>query len=126
MWHLKHQVMNLVLFIHNYGLETNKCRKTFIHLSMLKQIFCAFIKVSLYQICVCLVSNTNFDLQTKNFKMTAIHYFEPILWEDNNLNLVTQIWRKFFASTIPNHKLSKYIKLVDIVDVQIFGSIEDE
>jgi hypothetical protein len=108
------------------GLKSNKGRKKFIHLSVLKQFFCAVIKVPLYQICVCLVSNTNFDLQTIFFKMTTVHYFEPILWEDNNLNLVTQIWRKFFASTIPNHKLFKYIKLVDIVDVQIFGSIEDK
>jgi hypothetical protein len=58
--------------------------------------------------------------------MTIVHYFEPILWEDNNLNSVIQIWHKVFASTIPNHKLSEYIKLVEIVDVQVLGSIEDE
>jgi len=47
------------------------------------------------------------------------------LWEDNDLNLVTQIWHKVFTSTIPNHKLFEYIKLVEIVDVQVLGSIED-
>jgi len=66
------------------------------------------------------------DLQSSHFKVTMMHNFEGILWEENNLNLITKLWHKITINPILNHKLSKFMKLVEIEIVQVFGLIEDK
>jgi hypothetical protein len=51
------------------------------------------------------------------FKVTMLHNAKVVFKEDNQFNLVTWLWRKMFTSSIFNHKLLEYIKLVEIVVV---------
>ncbi len=43
-----------------------------------------------------------------------------------DINLLTKFWRTFFASQILEQKIFKYIKLVELVVVQVISSIKDE
>ncbi len=68
----------------------------------------------------------NLDLQSSHFKVTMMHNFKVVLWEENSLNLVTRLWHKVTANPILNHKLLEFMKLAKIVVVlEVFGSIED-
>jgi hypothetical protein len=58
--------------------------------------------------------------------MTVVHNYEAIIFKDNELNLVIRLWHKVSSFSILNHKLSEFIKLVKIVDVQILGFFKDE
>jgi hypothetical protein len=58
--------------------------------------------------------------------MTIVHNYEAIICEDNELNLINRFWRKVFSFSILNHKHSKFIKLVEIANVQILGFVKDE
>jgi hypothetical protein len=58
--------------------------------------------------------------------MTIVHNYEAIIFKDNELNLVIRLWHKVSSFSILNHKLSKFIKLVKTVDVQILGFVKDE
>jgi len=58
--------------------------------------------------------------------MTVVHNYEAIIFKDNELNLVIRLWHKVSSFSILNHKLSEFIKLVKIVDVQILGFVKDE
>ncbi len=50
-----------------------------------------------------------------------------ILWEESSLNLVTKLWHKINANPILNHKLSKSMKLVEIVVLlAMFGLVENK
>jgi hypothetical protein len=53
-------------------------------------------------------------------------FAQAILCEDSKLNLVSKLWCKVFCCTIFNHILFEFIKLVEIVVIQMFASIEDE
>jgi hypothetical protein len=55
-----------------------------------------------------------------------MHNYEAILREENNLNLMIRLWCKITTNPILNHKLSKFMKLVEIVIVQVFNLVEDE
>ncbi len=55
-----------------------------------------------------------------------MHSYEAILQEENNKNLMTRLWCKITANPILNHKLSKFMKLVEIVITQVFNLVEDE
>jgi hypothetical protein len=55
-----------------------------------------------------------------------MHNYEVVSREENNLNLVTRLRCKIIASPILNHKPSKFMKLAEIVIVQMFTSMEDE
>ncbi len=57
-------------------------------------------------------------------KMTMIGDNEAILKEVSNTNPITQLWAKIGTYAILKHKLSKFIKLVEITHV--LGSMEDE
>jgi hypothetical protein len=48
------------------------------------------------------------------------------LYEESDLNPLTKMWHKVSKSPLLNHKLSEFIKLVEIVVVQVFGSIRHE
>jgi hypothetical protein len=52
-----------------------------------------------------------------------VHNFEAILHEENELNPITKIQHKIFASTILNHKLSTNIKLAKIAIVQVLKGL---
>jgi len=59
--------------------------------------------------------------------MTMIHNSEVVMCnQESSLNPITRLWHKLIASPILNHKLSKHMKLTEIVVVQMFGSIENE
>jgi hypothetical protein len=67
------------------------------------------------------------DLWSSHFKMTMIHNFEVVMCDqENNLNPLTQLWRKVTASPIFHHKISKYMKLVKIATIQVLGCVENE
>jgi hypothetical protein len=55
-----------------------------------------------------------------------LHQSKAILSEENEFNPLIRIWCKIFASAIFNHKISKFIKLVEIVTLQVLGFVEDE
>jgi hypothetical protein len=55
--------------------------------------------------------------------MIMVHNFETILHEKNELNPITKLWHKIFASTIFNHKLSTYIELAKFAIVQVFKGL---
>ncbi len=54
------------------------------------------------------------------------HNSKQFLWKESDLNPLTILWHKDSRSPILNDKLSKFIKIVEIAVVQVFGSIEDE
>jgi hypothetical protein len=43
-----------------------------------------------------------------------------------DVNLVTKLWRTFTSFQILKNKIPKYIKLVELAIVYVFGFIEDE
>ncbi len=43
-----------------------------------------------------------------------------------DINLLTKLWRTFLSSQILEQKILEYIKLVELVVVQMIGSIKDE
>lgn len=55
-----------------------------------------------------------------------MHKYEAILLEDSNPNLPTKFWCKITTNPIFNRKLSKFMKLAEIIIVQMFNSMEDE
>jgi hypothetical protein len=53
-------------------------------------------------------------------------FSQAILCEDSKLNLVSKLWHKVICCATFNHIFFEFIKLVEIVVIQMFGSIEDE
>ncbi len=51
---------------------------------------------------------------------------EAIMKEESLVNLVIRLWTKINSSSILKHKLSKFIKLVEIACVQVLRSVENE
>lgn len=97
------------------------------HLNVLKALFCVFQKVGESRKYVfALFFGQALDLQTFFSKMTMLHQSKAILWEENEFNPLIRIWCKIFTSAILNHKISKFIKLVEIVTLQVLGFVEDE
>ncbi len=98
------------------------------HMNALKAIFCVPHKlggngrIGL----LALFSTHDLDLQSSHFMVTMMHNYEAILREENNLNLMIRLWCKITTNPILNHKLSKFMKLVEIVIVQVFNLVEDE
>jgi hypothetical protein len=60
------------------------------------------------------------------FNMTMVHNVKPILCEDNELNPINRLWSIFFMFAILTHKLSEYMKLVEIAIVQVFSFVENK
>ncbi len=56
--------------------------------------------------------------------MTMLHNYEATLHEENQLNPFTRLWCKVFTSIVLNLNLSKYIKLDEIIVVQVIGLVE--
>lgn len=57
------------------------------------------------------------DLETFFKKMTMLHNVKTILQEENQFNLLTKFWHKISRSSIFNHKLLKFIKLISIATI---------
>jgi hypothetical protein len=58
--------------------------------------------------------------------MTMAINNEQIMREKSLVNLVMRLWTKISFFLILKHKLSKFMKLVEIVCVQVLGFVEDE
>lgn len=96
-------------------------------MNVLKATFCLLRKLGESgRVVLALFLIHNLDLRSSHFKVTMMHNFEAILWEENNLNLITKLWHKITINPILNHKLSKFMKLVEIEVVQVFGLIENK
>ncbi len=68
----------------------------------------------------------NLDCQMSFFNMTMVHNVKAILCENNELNPINRLWWKFSMSAILTHKLSKYMRLVEIVIVQVLSFVENK
>jgi hypothetical protein len=97
------------------------------YLAILKATFCVLHKMGENENIVHVVLSIQaLDLETYFFKMTMLHNVKAVLQEENQFNLCTKLWHRISRSFIFNHKLSKFIKLISIVTIQVLGSIEDE
>jgi len=56
--------------------------------------------------------------------MTMLHNYEATLHEENRLNPFMRLWCKVFTSIVLNLNLSEYIKLDEIIVVQVIGLVE--
>jgi hypothetical protein len=53
-----------------------------------------------------------------------LHNYEATLHEENRLNPFMRLWCKVFTSIVLNLNLSEYIKLDEIIVVQVIGLVE--
>ncbi len=65
-------------------------------------------------------------MQTSYFKFTMSHNAKMVMQEPLYVNLITLTWLNIQFSPLLVLKLIEYIKVVEIIVVQILGSIEDE
>jgi hypothetical protein len=54
------------------------------------------------------------------------HNVEVVMQEPSNVNPITQMWLKIQSFPLLVLKLIEYIKVVEIVMVQVLGLVEDE
>jgi hypothetical protein len=54
------------------------------------------------------------------------HNAKAMMQESKDVNLVTHMWLKIQSSTLLVHKLSEYMKVVEIAMVMVLCSMEDE
>jgi hypothetical protein len=73
----------------------------------------------------CIIFTHDLDLQSSHFKVTMMHSSETILREESSFNPMTRLWLKIIANHILNHKLLKFMKLVETSVLQVFGLVED-
>jgi len=86
-----------------------------------------FCKVGKEEVIVkALLDGHALHLQCSFFKMTMVANSEAVMKEESLVNSVTRLWTKINSSSILKHKLSKFIKLVEITCVEVLGSIESE
>jgi hypothetical protein len=46
------------------------------------------------------------------------------MWEPSNVNFIIQMWLKIYSSPLLVLKLNDYMKTVEIIMVQVLGSVE--
>ncbi len=91
---------------------------------MLKATFCAICIVGEFgKVVHALLSIHALDIY---FQIDHGTQFWPILHEENDLNPLTRMWCEVFGSPLFNHKLLEFIKLTEIINIQVFGYVEDE
>ncbi len=94
---------------------------------MLKVTFCAPCMMGESgKVVPTLFSTHALDLHVYFFKMTTGHNSNLVFHEESDFNSLTKMWQKVSRSPLLNHKLSKFIKLAEIIVVQVFGFVEDE
>ncbi len=88
------------------------------YLVMLKAAFCVLHKMGENENIVhVFLSSQALDLETYFFKMTMLHNVKAILQEENQFNFLTKLWHKISEFSIFNHKLSKFINLINIATI---------
>jgi hypothetical protein len=94
---------------------------------VLKATFCAPYMMGEYgKMVPTLFSVHALDLHVSFLKMTMGHNSNLVLHEESDFNSLTKMWHKVYRSPFLNHKLLEFIKLVEIVVVQVFSFVEDE
>ncbi len=73
-----------------------------------------------------LFSAIAFDLQRFLFVLTMKNNIKLAMQKPFDIKLLTKLWRTFSSSRIFEQKIPKYIKLVELVVVQVIGLVEDE
>jgi hypothetical protein len=54
------------------------------------------------------------------------HNSDLVLHEENDFNPHTRLWCKVYGSPLLNHKLLKFIKMIEIIVIQVFGFVKNE
>ncbi len=99
----------------------------YFHMNVMKATFRVLCKVGESgKIVLALLLNHILNLQSSHFKMTMIHNFKVVMCKESSLNPTTRLWHKIITSPILHHKLLEYMKLIEIVVVQVLGFVEDE
>ncbi len=65
-----------------------------------------------------LLDSKHLDVQASHFKLTISHNVEAMMRESKDVNLVTHMWLKIQSSTLLVHKLSEYMKVIEITMVR--------
>lgn len=73
-----------------------------------------------------ILSADKLDEQTQMFIMTMKADFQGAMNGDLPLNPLTRLWRRLEASGLLRHKLSEYLKVVEMAVVIVLGNVEDE
>jgi len=73
-----------------------------------------------------LFSATTFHLQRSLFILTMKNNVKLAMQKPFNINPLTKLWGTLFSSWILEQKIHEYIKSLELVMVQVSGSIEDE
>ncbi len=127
------------LFIYNFGYMQNVKMTLFWHLKILEDFY--------YSPCPCgqskdapmvpsILSTWDFNVQHSFFKLTTKSnvtqaIMEVVALAVDKINPIfakpfTQLWWVIHASQLLSQYFPKYLKLVEIARVHIFGSIDDE
>jgi hypothetical protein len=97
------------------------------HLIIIKIVYCGPHKVGKDGVLVKVLFTGNvLNLKCSYFKMTVAINNEQIMKEKSLVNLVMRLWTKISSFLILKHKLSKFMKLIEITHVQVLGFVKDE
>jgi hypothetical protein len=72
-----------------------------------------------------MLDSTSLDFQRSIFVLKMKNNFKAMV-EPRTCNPLTWLWKQLTSSQIVTHKIPKYIKIVEIVVLQIIGLVEDE
>jgi hypothetical protein len=67
-----------------------------------------------------------FDFQRFLFVPHMINNVKLAIQKSFDVNLVIELWKTFISSRILVNKIPEYIKLVELIIVQVNGCVEDE
>ena len=73
-----------------------------------------------------ILSISKLDEQSCMFKIAMKANCHPAMQGDAPLNPLTRLWRRIEANALLRHKLSEYMKVVELAVVTVLGSVEDE
>jgi hypothetical protein len=67
-----------------------------------------------------------FDFQRSLFVFNMTNNVKLAMQKPFDVNLVTKLWRTLTSFQILENKIPEYMKLVELVVVQVIGVVEDE
>jgi hypothetical protein len=73
-----------------------------------------------------LFSTIALDLQRSLFVITTTKNVKLAMHKPFDVNPITKLWRTLTSFQMLENKVPKYIKLVELIGVQIIGSIENK
>ena len=73
-----------------------------------------------------ILSAAKLDEQAQMFVITMKANWQGAMNGDLPLNPLTRLWRRLEASGLLRHKLSEYLKVVEMAVVTVLGSVEDK